>query len=138
MNKLIPSFFLAPATLLLLSCLPFSASAQSRNNASNSAVAAKPAAVEAAPGTYQFIIKTTKATYAFTTETLRLIESKREQTKEVRIAINPQIDVRILPYAVINASAFKPLEERVYQPGPPVNFPAIPIISNSQVPLSQA
>jgi len=68
----------------------------------------------AKPGTYQFIISNRAKDEAFTKDVLILIESKRDQTKEVMLTLSPSTSIRIPSRTEINRREFIPLAETVY------------------------
>ena len=72
--------------------------------------AARPAAPEAAAGTFQLVRLTEKRTIAITSEALAEIERRRQQTEEVSWVVSPYATIRILPRRVITAPGFVPVE----------------------------
>ncbi|MGG9970664.1 hypothetical protein ACQ33O_02625 [Ferruginibacter sp. SUN002] len=69
---------------------------------------------EAKAGTYQFIYYPSKLKYFFTNETLKEIERKREEKKDVYIWLTPTVQVKILSKEYIESPEFIPLPEKKY------------------------
>ncbi len=65
-------------------------------------------------GTYQFIINDNKNQYAFSNETLLLIESQRKENENVKIELGKNVQVLILSKKYISSKEFKPINEFVY------------------------
>jgi hypothetical protein len=66
-------------------------------------------------GTYQFIIFSTKMQYAFTQETLFMIESKRKEKDDVTLDLNPEVQVFIPSKEKISRPDFKALTTHLYK-----------------------
>ncbi|SEQ18745.1 hypothetical protein [Flavobacterium urocaniciphilum] len=67
-----------------------------------------------AKGTYQFIINDTKNQYAFSEETLLLIESQRKENENVKLELGKNVQVIILSRKYISSKEFKPVDEFNY------------------------
>lgn len=67
-----------------------------------------------AKGTYQFVINDTKNQYAFSEETLLLIESQRKENENVKLELGKNVQVVILSRKYISSKEFKPVDEFFY------------------------
>lgn len=67
-----------------------------------------------AKGTYQFVINDTKNQYAFSNETLLLIESQRKENENVKLELGKNVQVIILSRKYISSKDFKPVDEFFY------------------------
>jgi hypothetical protein len=65
-------------------------------------------------GTYQFIINDTKNQFAFSNETLLLIESRRKENENVKIELGKNVQVIILSKKYVSSKEFIPIVEFVY------------------------
>lgn len=58
-------------------------------------------------GTYEVIITNSKITEAFTTDLLNVIETKREESRDVVYVLSPYTSIRIFSRQKINSPEFK-------------------------------
>lgn len=66
---------------------------------------------KAAPGTYQFIVKTQKNQIAFTDDILFEIEKARDEKEIKYLELGAYIRIKILPRIIINTPGFKPFDQ---------------------------
>jgi hypothetical protein len=66
-------------------------------------------------GTYQILIKTGTEKVQVSDDILKKIDSNRQYDKEFFLKLNENARIKILPFTVIQATDFKPLEKYAYE-----------------------
>jgi hypothetical protein len=66
-------------------------------------------------GTYQIVIKKGAEQVQLSGDALKQVEKNRSHDKEVFLKVSESVKIKVLPYSIINAPDFKPVELYSYE-----------------------